>query len=89
MKQITLKCCTCGTTKDIVVTQAPTFGFEVYSIAKAAGWQPLSDTANGRTLCFCSETCMKKQLTKGGFVRKRLLHCPPQLKTTTVAKKAV
>lgn len=73
--QISLKCCTCGATKDIVVTQQPSFGFEFYKIVQESGWYPVLDMNYGRTLCFCDEGCMKKQLTKRGHLRKRLIRC--------------
>ncbi len=76
MVQITLRCCTCGEEKDVVVNQAPTFGFEIFQITKEAGWYPVLDINYGRTLCFCGEECMKKQLTKAGTIRKRLIACP-------------
>lgn len=73
MSEITLKCCTCGTEKT-VFANPPTFGFEFYEIAKNAGFYPIIDLNFGRTLCFCDEDCMKKQLTKKGYIRKRLIH---------------
>ena len=76
MIQITLKCCTCGATKDVVITQSPSFGFEFYKIIQDSGWYPVLDMRYGRSLCFCDEECMKKQLTKSGSIRKRLIYCP-------------
>lgn len=75
MVRITLKCCTCGEAKNVIVSQQPAFGFEFYKIVKEAGWYPILDTNYGRTLCFCGEKCMKKQLTKQGHIRKRLVPC--------------
>jgi len=80
MVQIKLRCCTCGAEKDVVVNQAPTFGFEIYQVAQEAGWYPVIDMYYGRTLCFCEEACMKKQLTKAGAIRKRLISCPKDTK---------
>jgi len=74
--QITLQCCTCGAKRDVAVDHPPAFGFELYQIAREAGWHPSMDTNHGRTLCFCSVECMKKQLTKAGTFRKRLIACP-------------
>lgn len=74
MKQITLKCCTCGETKEIIVQQNPQFGFEFYGMISESGWYPILDLNYRRTLCFCSKRCYEKQLTKSGTVRKRLLH---------------
>lgn len=76
MTQITLKCCTCGETKDIAVTQKPEFSFEFYGMVAEAGWHPVLDLNYGRTLCFCSKECHEKQLTKSGVIRKRLLCIP-------------
>lgn len=66
MSVIGLKCCTCGDTKIISVTRQLEFSFEFYSAIKEAAWFPVLDLNYGRTLCFCSENCYKKQLTKKG-----------------------
>lgn len=60
MIQITLKCCTCGATKDVVITQSPGFGFEFYKIIQDSGWYPVLDMRYG----------------KSGSIRKRLIYCP-------------
>lgn len=78
MNQITLKCCTCDEIKDIIVQRKPEFGFEFYGMISKSGWYPVLDLNYSRTLCFCSEECYKKQLTKSGLVRKRLLHIPKE-----------
>lgn len=73
MVPITLKCSTCGEEKDIYISNSITFGFELYDIAKKAGWYPVIDMNYSRTLVFCCKDCMKKQLTKGGYIRKNLI----------------
>lgn len=73
MVQITLECCTCGKAIDVDISKPPVFGFELYDIAKNANWFPILDMNYGRTLIFCCEECMKKQLTKKGTIRKRLI----------------
>lgn len=79
MKHIKLKCCTCGETKEIIVEREPRFGFEFHEIVKNAGWYPAFDLNNCRTLCFCEKDCYKKQLTKSGTIRKRLLYIPKEV----------
>jgi len=78
MVQITLRCCTCGERKNVEVDRAPAFGFEFYKVIQDAGWYPVLDMNYDRTLCFCVEDCMKKQLTKAGTIRKRLISCPKE-----------
>ena len=73
MVEITLQCCTCGEKLPVVVSSEPRFGFELYEIAGNAGWKPALDMNYGRTLVFCGDDCLKKQLTKGGLFRKRLI----------------
>ena len=68
-----LVCCTCDKKNEVIATKAPSFGFELYSIVKDAGWTPAYDNRWGRVLVFCSDECCKKQLTKGGWFRKRLI----------------
>lgn len=71
---ITLRCCTCGSAIQVEVNRAPEFSFELYDVAKQAGWKPAIDLNFGRTLVFCSDECYKAQLTKEGHIRKRLVH---------------
>lgn len=76
MTKITLCCCTCGKQKEALVAKPPMFAFELYKIAEEAGWHAILDMNYGRALCFCSEECKKKQFTKAGTIRKRLIHWP-------------
>lgn len=73
-----IRCCTCGDAIQVDVKREPAFGFELYDIAKQAGWKPSVDLNFGRTLIFCSEECYKAQLTKRGYIRKNLLHKPKE-----------
>lgn len=81
MTQINVKCCTCGRTKSVSVSQMSDGVSGVYTIIKSAGMLPVSDCRNSRMLCFCDNDCMQKQLTKAGTIRKRLLHVPKDLET--------
>ena len=78
-----IRCCTCGDMKTISVTRQPEFSFEFYPVIKEAGWFPALDLNYGRTLCFCSEQCYKKQLTKKGIIRKRLIHVEKENQKTS------
>ena len=73
MQCVNLRCCTCGQEKSVDINKPITFGFELYDIAKQAGLYPVIDMNYSRTLIFCSKECMEKQLTKGGYIRKRLI----------------
>ena len=77
---ITLRCCTCGNAVQVELNRKPEFGFELYCVALKAGWKPAIDLNFGRTLVFCSDECYKAQLTKGGYIRKRLIHKPKEEK---------
>lgn len=71
---ITLRCCTCGGTKQVEVDREPAFGFELMQIASDAGWCPAIDLYYGRTLVFCTKECEAPQITKQGHFRKYLVH---------------
>ena len=73
MTPITMQCCTCGEEKTVGINAPIRFGFELFGVAKEAGWFPVIDMNYYRTLLFCCEDCMKKQLTKAGTIRKRLV----------------
>lgn len=70
---ITLVCATCGRAQGLEITKSIEFGFELCKIAKDAGWYPVIDFNFNRTIVFCCEDCYKKQLTKSGRLRKRLI----------------
>lgn len=70
---ITLKCCTCGKEIGLQVNRAPSFGFEIYQVAKDVGWNPVIDLNWNRTLVFCSKDCEKVQVKKNGAIRKNLI----------------
>lgn len=71
--KIALKCCTCGSEKEVEVMNLPQFGFELAKMAQDSGWKGAIDFNYGRVLVFCGEDCYKAQLTKAGTIRKRLL----------------
>lgn len=81
MTEIKLRCCTCGEEKPVTVEEPPTFGFELLKIAQSAGWYPILDGNWGRALVFCSKSCYEAQLTKEGYVRKRLIQKPKEVPT--------
>lgn len=76
MIEVVLKCCTCEEEKNTVATNPPQTGLDYASIIKGAGWRPVFDPIYNRLLCFCCAECERKQRTKSGGFRERLIHIP-------------
>lgn len=76
---ITLLCPTCGKEQGLIITRQILFGFELCKIAKDAGWYPIIDFNYNRTIVFCHEDCYKKQLTKKGTIRRRLIRASKEV----------
>ena len=69
--EITLKCWSCGKTKNILVNQPPQFAYKLASIAHESGMYGVIDMNHGRSLVFCNEECANNQKTKKDTFRLR------------------
>ena len=67
---IILACWSCGTKQGVEVSQKPYFAYELALIARDVGWVGVLDPAHSRSLVFCSDECLQKQLKKDGTIRK-------------------
>lgn len=78
MPGIVIECATCQEKIGLEVSRIPQFGFELFDIASKADWFPVMDMGHSRVVVFCCDDCYKKQLTKKGTLRARLLKIPKE-----------
>lgn len=71
MVKLTLVCWSCGNKIDIEVEQPPMFAFELADMANKNGMLGVIDYNYNRSLVFCDQKCLDKQLTKKGYIRFR------------------